>query len=334
MKRNADHSLLDHAKQCKNDEFYTQLSDIERELQHYKNCFKDKIVYCNCDDPRKSNFFRYFIREFQSLELKKVVASCCGSIESDLFSDFHSGFYYEYSGIGKTKPDFNDITYFKGNGDFRSSECLELLEKSDIIVTNPPFSLFREFISFVIKYEKRFLVICNINAITYKEIFNLIKSNKAWMGVNMGRGISGFIVPDNYPLYGLETKVNENGERIVSPNNCMWLTNLDIPIRHEFIPLTHTYTGNEDDYQHFDNFDAINVDRTQDIPRDYIGAMGVPITFLHKFNPEQFEIIRFRKGNDDKDLRINGKSTYFRILIRNRNPLPTHGLMSPLCSPS
>jgi hypothetical protein len=163
-------------------------------------------------------------------------------------------------------------------------------------------------------------VIGNINAITYKEIFKLIQDNKAWLGINLGRGISGFIVPDHYELYGTEAKIDPDGNRIISPNNCLWLTNLDVCIRHKEIKLTKIYKGNENSYPKFDNFDAINVDKTQDIPMDYHGYIGVPITFLHKFNPDQFEIVKFRKGDDDKDLSINGKCPYFRIIIRNKNP--------------
>ena len=168
------------------------------------------------------------------------------------------------------------------------------------------------------RYGKNFLIIGNINAITYKEIFNLIKENKVWLGINLGRGISGFIVPEDYELYGTETKIDEFGNRIISSNNCLWLTNLDTFKRHEKIPLTKKYYGNEFEYPNYDNYTAINVDKTQDIPMDYSGAIGVPITFLHKFNPEQFEIIKFRKGDDDKDLSINGKCPYFRILVRNK----------------
>jgi len=208
--------------------------------------------------------------------------------------------------------------FFKGDGDFRNIENIELLKKADIVVTNPPFSLFREYIDQIIKYEKKFLVIGNINCITYKEIFKLIQNNQAWLGINLGRGISGFIVPKHYELYGTETKINENGERIISPNNCLWLTNLDNSKRHENIPLTKKYYGNEGNYPRYDNYDAINVNKTKDIPIDYNGIMGVPITFLHKFNPEQFEIIQFRKGSDGKDLSINGKNPYFRILIKKK----------------
>ena len=176
----------------------------------------------------------------------------------------------------------------------------------------------REYVAQLIKHNKTFLIIGNINAITYKEIFHLIKENLVWLGVNLGRGISGFIVPDHYELYGTETRIDESGNRIVSSNNCLWLTNMDNALRNEEIVLTKRYKGNEATYQRYDNYDGINVDKTQDIPMDYTGYMGVPITFLHKFNPNQFEIIQFRKGNNGKDLSINGKCPYFRILIRNK----------------
>jgi len=210
------------------------------------------------------------------------------------------------------------ITSLQGDGDFRSDECIQILEKSDVVVTNPPFSLFREYISQLDSYNKDFLIISNINAITYKEVFPLIQNNKVWLGVCFGRGISGFIVPDSYELYGTETMVHENGDRIISPNNCMWLTSLDNEKRHQPIELVKNYEGNEDAYPFYDNYYGINVNKTQDIPADYMGAMGVPITFLNKYDPEQFEIIKFRKGDDDKDLRVNGKAPYFRILIKRK----------------
>jgi hypothetical protein len=178
--------------------------------------------------------------------------------------------------------------------------------------------LFREHVEQLVKYDKKFLIIGNINAITYKEIFKLIKENKAWLGINLGRGISGFIVPEHYELYGTETRIHNFGNRIISPNNCLWLTNLDTSKRHEDITLTKKYFGNEAEYPRYDNYDGINVNKTKDIPSDFEGFMGVPITFLHKFNPEQFEIVKFRKGNNEKDLSINGKCPYFRILIRNK----------------
>jgi hypothetical protein len=321
MARSATNKLLKKAKKAKSDEFYTQLSDIESELKHYKSHFKDKVVYCNCDDPRVSNFFRYFVLNFKALGLKKIITACYRKQETDLFSSktTEKGFFFEYSGKGDIEWKNISVTRFKGNGDFRSEESIELLKQADIVVTNPPFSLFREYVAQLVKYKKKFLIIGNINAITYKEIFKLIKGNKAWLGIHMGRGISGFIVPIHYELYGTEARIDEEGNRIVSPNNCLWLTNLDNFKRHEDIILTKRYAGNETLYPKYDNFQGINVDKTQDIPLDYEGYMGVPITFLHKFNPEQFEIIKFRKGNDGKDLSIEGKCPYFRILIRNKH---------------
>lgn len=322
MTRNVQHSLLRKAKKSKNDEFYTQLSDIERELKYYTTHFKNKVVFLNCDDVRFSNFFKYFTLNFDDLGLKKIICACYKNSDNDLFSDttpeYEGGFYYIYTGKEKRNPSLEDVTYFKNDGDFRSDESIALLKESDIVVTNPPFSLFREFVSQLVTYDKKFLIIGNINAITYREIFKLIKDNKAWLGIGLGRGISGFIVPQHYELYGTETKIDEFGNRIVSPNNCLWLTNLDNEKRHEDIPLTKKYAGNENYYQTYDNYKGINVNKTKDIPMDYTGAMGVPITFLHKFNPEQFEIIKFRKGDDEKDLSINGKCPYFRILIRNK----------------
>ncbi|MBQ6503484.1 MAG: adenosine deaminase [Flexilinea sp.] len=302
MKRTIDHALLDNAKINKKDEFYTILSDIENEIVHYTHLFHGKIVYCNCDNPQYSNFWKYFYDHFVDLELKGLIAT-----------------YYDSESIC-WKYDGKEITKNKlqGNGDFRSEECKKILQLSDIVVTNPPFSLFREYIRQLTDFEKEFLIISNINAITYKEVFALIQKNKIWLGINFGRGISGFIVPQDYELYGLETEIRETGERIISPNNCMWLTNLDNEKRHEPIELVKNYEGNEKEYPFYDNYQGINVNKTKDIPADFTGVMGVPITFLNKFNPDQFEIIKFRKGDDDRDLRINGKSTYFRILIKNK----------------
>jgi hypothetical protein len=312
MARKTSNKLLQKAKKSKSDEFYTQLSDIESELKHYENHFLDKVVFCNCDDARTSNFFKYFSLNFQKLGLKKLIAAS--------YQEQGNGFFFEYTGkkCEKNVPSSDDIVYFEGDGDFRKLESIRLLKESDIIVTNPPFSLFREYIQQLIQYNKKFLIIGNINAITYKEIFQLIQENKAWLGINLGRGISGFIVPDHYELYGTEVKIDNLNNRIVSPNNCLWLTNLDNNKRHEYIQLTKTYIGNEDEYPTYDNYEGINVDEVKKIPNDYPDPMGVPITFLHKFNPEQFELIKFRKGNDGKDLSINGKCPYFRILIKNK----------------
>jgi hypothetical protein len=328
MARKVEHSMLSSAKTSKNDEFYTQLSDIERELKHYKHHFKDKIVFCNCDDPRMSNFFHYFSYNFEVLGLKKLIATCYKSQESDLFSkkDSEKAIYLEYTGDknGNKIPDVEEIgiQYLKSDGDFRSLESIELLKQADIVVTNPPFSLFREYVAQLIEYDKKFLIIGNINAITYKEIFKLIKENKVWLGVNMGRGISGFIVPKHYELYGSEARVDENGNRIVSTNNCLWLTNLDIAKRHEDIILFKKY--NKDEYPSYGNYDAINVDKTKDIPMDYKGVMGVPITFLDKYNPDQFEIIGLGNSRDNftpnKDY-INPQKVMKDGLMKNGNAI-------------
>ncbi len=312
-----DHALLDNAKTNKKDEFYTILSDIENEIDHYTHLFHGKVVYCNCDNPQYSNFWKYFYDHFVQLELKGLIAT-----------------YYNIESIC-WKYDGNEIikTELHGNGDFRSEECKKILQQSDIVVTNPPFSLFREYFRQLIDFKKEFLIISNINAITYKEVFAQIQKNKIWLGMNFGRGISGFIVPSDYELYGLETEIKETGERIISPNNCMWLTNLDNEKRHEPIELIKNYEGNEKEYPFYDNYQGINVNKTKDIPADFTGVMGVPITFLNKFNPDQFEIIKFRKGDDDRDLRINGKSTYFRILIRNKK-IQHPGMEIPAIQPS
>lgn len=343
-------SNLHKANKAKKDEFYTQLVDIEKELKYYKDHFKDKVVYCNCDDPLESNFFKYFTLNFNALGLKRLIAtsykpSLVANTQVTLFGnnvtlepvkgrpkvtanrfiinevgDLDGDRSFDLKDIaGQLKANKNnEWVPLKGDGDFRSPESIELLKQADIVVTNPPFSLFREYVAQLVEYNKRFLIIGNINAITYKEIFKLIKENKAWLGINMGRGISGFIVPDHYELYGTETRIDDFGNRIISPNNCLWLTNLDTPKRHEDIILTKKYRGNEIKYPKFDNYDAINVNKTQEIPMDYHGVVGVPITFLHKYNPQQFELIKFRKGNDDRDLSINGKCPYFRILIENK----------------
>ncbi len=322
MARSATNKLLQKAKKSKSDEFYTQYSDIESELQYYKSHFKNKVVYCNCDDPNISNFANYFITNFKELGLKKLITSCYCKQDNDLFNtkETKNGFFFEY--IGEEWKDNKSHSIktipFEGDGDFRSAESIELLKQSDIVVTNPPFSLFREYVAQLVEYDKKFLIIGNINAITYKEIFKLIKENKTWLGIKLGRGISGFIVPEHYELYGTEARIDSSGKRIISPNNCLWLTNLDTFKRHEDIELTKKYFGNEIVYPKYDNYNGININKTKDIPLDYKGFMGVPITFLHKFNPEQFEIIKFRKGNDEKDLSINGKCPYFRILIKNK----------------
>jgi len=334
-------SNLKQAKNAKKDEFYTQLSDIEKEIRHYKEHFKDKVVYCNCDDPRVSNFFHYFSYSFEKLGLKKLVATCYKNQDMDLFSQNKSerAIYLEYDGDknGNNVPDPNEIgiKHLKGDGDFRSQECIELLKQADIVVTNPPFSLFREYVAQLVEYEKKFLIIGNVNAITYKDIFKLIKENKLWTGCSIRSGDREFGVPDDYPLNAAGYRVDENGKKFIRVKGVRWFTNLDYNERHEDLILYKKYSSEE--YSKYDNYNAINVDTTKDIPMDYEGAMGVPITFLDKLNPEQFEIInalnRYQLFDDDKFIinrdenRIgkhmcsinNGeKFTYFRIIIKNK----------------
>jgi hypothetical protein len=318
MARIVQHSLLHDAKKSKNDEFYTQRVDIESELKHYSRHFKDKVVYCSCDDPASSNFFKYFYDNFETLGLRKLVATGYRTSESEF------GRIFTYTGTNEESERYeaDDIPNLEGDGDFRGQESVNLLRDADIVVTNPPFSLFREFVAQMAEFGKQFLVIGNVNAITYKEIFNLIQAEKVWLGIHLGRGISGFIVPEHYELYGTEARIDGDGNRVISPNNCLWLTNLDHQKRHDELVLTKSYQGNESNYPRYDNFDGINVNKTKDIPSDYMGYMGVPITFLHKHNPDQFEVIRFRKGDDGKDLRIDGKPPYFRIIISRKGVDP------------
>lgn len=324
MTRVIDRSLLVEAKKNKNDEFYTQYVDIENELAHYQGHFEGKVVYCNTDDPRASNFVKFFVDNFENLGIAKLIATGY-ALEGET-----RGSVMVYDGSEQSLKDFQTgkVKRLEGDGDFRSRECLEYLRSADIVVTNPPYSLLRQFVSFMRSYEKDFLIIATVNAITYKDIFKLIQDGRVWLGVGLGRAVSGFIVPEHYELYGTEARINERGERIVSTNSSLWLTTLDIKKRHEDISLVQTYVGNEERYPTYDNLQGINVDKTKDIPGDYYGLMGVPITFLHKHNPRQFEIVRFRKGDDGKDLKVNGKSPYFRIVIRRKTdrdvePSPT-----------
>ena len=327
---------LHSAKHSKNDEYYTQLADIDRELKYYKHHFKGKVVYCNCDDPRISNFFHFFSYNFKKLGLKKLITTCYKSITPDLFSshDCERAIYLEYEGdkSGKNVPDINEIGIVNliADGDFRNKESIDLLKQADIVVTNPPFSLFKEYVAQLMEYDKKFIILGNINAISYKECFEAIKGNKMWLGYNCVRH---FAKPDGSMFETART---------------FWYTNLDISKRHEDVILYKTYYGNENEYPNYENYDAINVDRAKDIPLDYKGAMGVPITFLDKHNPDQFEIIglgisnsgigigvepykpehkKYRKeiqkrGAVDGDLYMikNGivDVPYARILIRNK----------------
>lgn len=321
---------LHTAKNEKNDEFYTRLEDIEKELSHYKAYFKGKTVFCNCDDPYESNFFKYFAMNFNFLGLKKLIATCYDSspVAGEQLSLFPDKRPYKIeitevtdeNGDGAT--DLADVEYLLKNkhntreklksGDFRSEECIELLKKADIVVTNPPFSLFREYVAQLIEYKKQFVIIGNTNAITYKEIFALFQENKIRTGyTNFNIGMF-FYVPNNVERFHKIIL----GKKVIRVSTSCWFTNLTVKKHSEMLPLYKRYT--ESEYPKYDNYDAINVNKYTDIPYDYDGAMGVPITFLDKYNPEQFEIIKFRKGNDDKDLSINGKCPYFRIIIRRK----------------
>lgn len=323
MEKKSANKNLHGAKADKKDEFYTQLTDIEKELKHYKEHFKDKVVFCNCDDPRISNFFHYFSYNFENLGLKKLLTICYKNQDMDLFSENKSenAIWLEYngdkSGDKVPNPEEIGIHNLKFDGDFRNPESIELLKQADIVVTNPPFSLFREYVSQLIDYNKKFIILGHQNAITYKEIFKLIKENRIWLGVDNG-GTKWFRVKDHYDIATESRKKVENGNKYFSMGNVVWFTNLDIIKRNSDLILYKTYSGNESEYPTYDNYEAINIDKVSDIPMDYKGIMGVPITFLDKHNPAQFEIIKFRKGDDDKDLSIKGKSLYFRILIRNK----------------
>ena len=299
---------LRSAKTDKKDEFYTQLSDIEKELKHYKNHFKDKVVLCNCDDPRVSNFFHFFSYNFEKFGLKKLIATCYKSQDSDLFSQNNSerAIYLEYTGDknGNNVPDVSEIgiKHLQGDGDFRSKECIELLKQADIVVTNPPFSLFREYVSQLVEYDKKFVIIGNLNALTYRDIFKLVKENKLWFGHSIHSGDREFRVPQDYPLNAAGSRVDEEGNKYIRVKGVRWYTNLDFNERHEDLILYKTY--NEEEYPKYENFDAINVDVTKDIPVDYAGAMGVPITFIDKYNPDQFEIIGLGISNSGIEIGV------------------------------
>lgn len=288
-------SNLHKAKTEKNDEFYTQLSDIEKELKHYKEHFKGKVIFCNCDDPEWSNFWKYFELNFDFLGLKKLVSTHFekdkGSYKLEIIGDIN--------GDGKVTNKDIIRTPLKQNGDFRSDESIEILKECDIVVTNPPFSLFRDFISLLAEYDKKFIVVGSMNAITYKECFKLIKENRMWLGMNY---IKEFVKPD-----GTTQKFG----------NINWFTNLEHEKRNEELILYRNY--NETDYPKYDNYNAINVDKTKDIPCDYFGAIGVPISFLDKYNPKQFEVIGISaNGQVENNLKIGDYRTYNNPFLGSR----------------
>jgi len=346
---------LNAAKAAKKDEFYTQLTDIERELQHYWPHFRDKVVLCNCDDPYESNFFKYFALRFNQLGLKKLICTCYNGSPvqgNELMIDFGDGFgepkkiayKVEITEVkdlnGDGAVDLSDVQYLLKNdknvcsilktGDFRDPECIGLLKQSDIVVTNPPFSLFREYIGQLMEYEKKFLIIGNQNNVTYKEVFPLIMHNKVWLGYKSGD--MAFRVPDDYEARETRYWEDESGQKWRSLGNICWFTNLDHNKRHEELDLVCRYS--EEEFPKYDNYDAIEVNRVDNIPFDYNGVMGVPITFLDKYNPEQFEIlgatendaseaiIKLRVSGHYKYDRpyIKGVRKYARILIRNKKP--------------
>jgi hypothetical protein len=302
MEKKSLNNTLTKAFNAKNDEFYTQLSDIERELRHYKQDFKNKVVLCNCDDPRISNFFHYFSYNFEQLKLKKLITTCYKNQNADLFSENESekAIYLEYkgdrNGDNVPNPEEIGIKHLAGDGDFRSKECIKLLKQAHIVVTNPPFSLFREYVAQLIEYNKKFVIIGSLNAITYKEIFKFIKENKIWLGYGFDSGNAYFKTPH---LKDFADGVYNEETGLVKFRNVTWFTNIDIQKRHEDLIHYKSYYGNESDYPKYDNYDAINVDKIADIPVDYEGVMGVPITFLDKYNPEQFEILGITSGRDE-----------------------------------
>ena len=279
----AANANLHKAKNAKNDEFYTQLTDVSKELMHYKHHFKDKIVFCNCDDPTWSAFWKYFHLNFEALGLKKLISTHYDKTEPT--------YKMEYTGGDDNDIEVGVKTLLEGNGDFRNQECLDLLDEADIVVTNPPFSLFREYVACLMEHKKKFLIIGNINAITYKEFFPLLKENKVWVGNKSFSGGMNMIYP---PHLFDATKVkkytvDDEGNYIINIMGVIWFTNLDIARKHNNLVLWKRYTPEE--YPKYDNYDAINVDRVDKIPVDYDGIMGVPITFMDKYNPDQFEII-------------------------------------------
>ena len=297
-----NNSNLHKAKKARNDEFYTQYEDIEKEIQNYN--LEGKKIYCNCDDYRYSNFVKYFKYNFNRLKISYLTASN--------YDNGECAYKYEYDGVEEK------ITALKGNGDFRSEECVELLKEADVVITNPPFSLFREYVALLMKYDKKFLIIGNMNAITYKEIFPYIKNNELWLGCSTFNTGVYFEVPDNYEYADTYKFIREiNGKKVMRVSSICWFTNINHNKRHEPIDLYKKYS--EEEYKKFDNYNAINCDKVADIPMDYDGVIGVPISFLDKYCPEQFEIIKLSKGNDNKYLSVNGKYKYARILIRAKN---------------
>ena len=306
---------LHEAKKQKNDEFYTRYEDIENEVMKYRRSFKGKVVYLPCDDPanKQSEFWSFFINNFDAFGLKKLIATHYDE-DGKAYKIWIDG---DTTGDGYIDDSDALQEDLQGNGDFRSSECIDILNECDIVCTNPPFSMFREFVDWIFTAKKQFLIIGNNNAITYKEIFPLIKDNQMWVGYTANKTCI-FRVGEGYAFDDRITKQINDGNYYGKVPAITWFTNLPNTKRNEEMVLTASYYTNPDAYPHYDNYDGINVNRLTQIPKDYEGAMGVPITIIDYYNPEQFEIIKFRKGDDGKDLRINGKELYTRILIRRK----------------
>ena len=359
----AGNSDLNSAKSAKKDEFYTQLTDIEKELRHYRQHFQGKTVLCNCDDPFESNFFKYFVLNFNRLGLKKVIATCyTGSPIAnrqlslfDILSDKEENKETPYKAVVTTvydktgdggvdmldvaelfKSGENELTELEGDGDFRSPECLALMKEADIVVTNPPFSLFREYVAALVEHNKKFIIIGNLNAVKYKEIFPLFMENKIWLGASIHSGDRAFYVPDDYPLEAAGCGVDEEtGRKFIRVKGVRWFTNLDIKQRHEEMILVKKYSP--DIYPQYTNFDAIDVNSVADIPCDYAGLMGVPINILDSYNPDQFELLGTSTGELGSSIGVkpnyrgrtdvayigadgNPKCPYQRFIIRNKHP--------------
>lgn len=349
-------ATLNHAFIAKKDEFYTQYEDVAREMMRYVKRLKGKTVLCNCDDPFESAFFRFFVLHFDKLGLAGLTSTCySGSPMAGREYPLNGG-ASAYKAVVTKVPDDplvrpdgsldlealfsmegNSLMYLSGDGDFRSDECEALLKDADVVVTNPPFSLFRDFISQLERYNKDFIILGNMNAVTYKEVFPLFRDNRIWYGESIRSGDRKFYVPDSYPLSATGCGVDEKGRRFIRVTGVRWFTNLDIERAREHIALTRNYTP--DEYPRYENYDAIEVGRTQNIPVDYDGIMGVPITFLDKYSPDQFEIVMLANGNartnvSPKHLKvvkyrphpedrggvgiINGRRVYVRILIRRK----------------
>lgn len=323
----ANNKALNNASKAKKDEFYTQITDIEKEMRYYREHFKDKVIFCNCDDPEYSNFWRYFQLNFYELGLKKLISTHYEDSKPSYRMDIVSTDQDTQCGI----PDYVK-TPLKQNGDFRSPECIEILKEADIVITNPPFSLFREYIAQLIEYQKEFIIIGNMNAIHYKEVFPLIRDNKLWIGPSIHSGDRKFNVPDDYPLNAAGCGIDADGRKFIRVKGIRWFSNIDTEQRHENLILYKHYTPEE--YPKYENFDAINVDKVVDIPCDYYGYIGVPDNFLDQYNPDQFEIIglgcgdlakeigikKNYRGRTDLAYKVNGKDKcpYSRIIVRRK----------------